>query len=144
MNLSPRLRLDGVTVAGGGTWGTKGNFVNYSEIECFDDPDTGLPDPRMTTIDTPVHELDHSLGLPDLYNAKDDRTMAGDWLVMDAGSYGAADGQRPGTNPTGLGACPRFYLGWADSVKASGYRELRSASESPDTVGPARRKSFRG
>lgn len=127
-------RVDGVTVAGGGTWGTKGNFINYSEIECSNDPDTGLPDPQMTTIGTAVHELGHSLGLPDLYNTAEDRTMAGIWSVMDTGPYGAADGHRAGTDPTGLDAWSRSYLGWSDPVKASGHRELGTASRSPDIV----------
>lgn len=77
---------------------------------------SGFRPGQVTEIGVYCHEFGHALGLPDLYDASvlggTSNVGPGNWSLMSTGAYGG-DNHSPET-PTGMGAWPMLYLGWAN------------------------------
>ena len=56
-----------------------------------------------------VHEFGHNLGLPDLYNTNNGKTILGPWELMDKGLW---NGDPPGASPAHMSAWPKIQLGF--------------------------------
>jgi len=56
-----------------------------------------------------VHEFGHNLGLPDLYNTSNGRTILGPWELMDKGLW---NGDPAGSSPAHMSAWPKLQLGF--------------------------------
>jgi len=55
------------------------------------------------------HEFGHNLGLPDLYNTSNGRTILGPWELMDKGLW---NGDPAGSSPAHMSAWPKLQLGF--------------------------------
>ena len=55
------------------------------------------------------HEFGHQLGLPDLYNTINGKTILGPWELMDKGLW---NGDPPGSSPAHMGAWDKLQLGF--------------------------------
>ena len=55
------------------------------------------------------HEFGHNLGLPDLYNTSNGRTIMGPWELMDKGLW---NGDPAGSSPAHMSAWPKLQLGF--------------------------------
>ncbi len=55
------------------------------------------------------HEFGHQLGLPDLYNTLNGKTIMGPWELMDKGLW---NGEPPGSSPAEMGAWDKLQLGF--------------------------------
>ena len=60
------------------------------------------------------HEFGHQLGLPDLYNINNGRTILGPWELMDKGLW---NGDPPGISPAHMGAWDKIQLGFISGSK---------------------------
>jgi M6 family metalloprotease-like protein len=82
-----------------------------------------------------AHELGHTMGLPDLYDARgsifpqDRRWVAGCWDLMGAGAWGCGDGSAFATanRPVHPGAWSKEQMGWLNAT---------------DVIGPVRDREF--
>jgi M6 family metalloprotease-like protein len=54
-------------------------------------------------------EFGHNLGLPDLYNTNNHKTILGPWELMDKGSF---NGNPPGSSPAHMSAWDKIQLGF--------------------------------
>lgn len=73
-------------------------------------------------IGTYCHEFGHALGLPDLYDTRDQGNYTvGDWDIMCSGSY-----NNNGSTPPSYTAFERFMMGWLEpeQIFSSGLRML--------------------
>ncbi len=70
---------------------------------------------QLMTIGTFCHEFGHVLGLPDLYDTRDDPAASegiGEWDVMGSGSFNHALGESLGMRPAHMSAWSKQTLGW--------------------------------
>ena len=65
-----------------------------------------------------AHEGFHTLGGPDIYDYDYDATVAGEWDLMDNGSY---NGVKSGTNPSHMGAPLKFDIELANAADSYGW-----------------------
>jgi len=65
-----------------------------------------------------AHEGFHTLGGPDLYDYDYDATVAGEWDLMDNGSY---NGLKSGTNPSHMGAPLKFDIELTNASDSYGW-----------------------
>ncbi len=65
-----------------------------------------------------AHEGFHTLGGPDVYDYDYDATVAGEWDLMDNGSY---NGVKSGTNPSHMGAPLKFDIELANATDSYGW-----------------------
>ena len=72
---------------------------------------------EMDGIGTACHEFSHCLGIPDMYNTKDQNASfgMGFWDVMDSGSY--IDDSR---TPAGYTSYERWFSGWLQPTELKG------------------------
>lgn len=69
-------------------------------------------------------EFGHNLGLPDLYNTNNHKTILGPWELMDKGSF---NGNPPGSSPAHMTAWPKIQLGFINgSMLATAYPTVTS------------------
>ena len=61
-----------------------------------------------------VHEFGHNLGLPDLYNTSNGRTILGPWELMDKGLW---NGDPAGSSPAHMSAWPKLQLGFISGAQ---------------------------
>lgn len=61
-----------------------------------------------------THEFGHQLGLPDLYNTNNGRTILGPWSLMDKGLW---NGDPPGASPAHMEAWSKIQLGFISGSK---------------------------
>ncbi len=115
-------------------------YVLLGERQCYRWYEPGIFE-HPVTVGTPVHEMGHVLGLPDLYDTDDsDGTSAGvgNWSVMGHGSYNrSSPSAAASTKPAMLDAFSRYYEGWITPPEARGTANdlnVRPASESSDAV----------
>jgi M6 family metalloprotease-like protein len=66
---------------------------------------------HTATIGTPVHEIGHDFGLPELYDPDRSTFGVGKWSVMGSGSWNTG-GLYPGDTPAHFDAWSKWYLGW--------------------------------
>ena len=69
--------------------------------------------PELGEIGIFAHELCHLLGLPDLYNTEDGKSVVGDYCLMDMGAWGGPQGIE-GRVPSHLSAPMKYFLGWLE------------------------------
>ncbi len=65
-----------------------------------------------------AHEAFHTLGAPDLYDYDYDANVAGEWDLMDGGSF---NGAKAGTHPSHMGAPLKFDIELAGSESSYGW-----------------------
>ncbi len=65
-----------------------------------------------------AHEAFHTLGAPDLYDYDYDANVAGEWDLMDGGSF---NGAKSGTHPSHMGAPLKFDIELAGSESSYGW-----------------------
>lgn len=100
--------------------------------------DTATVNPEDPNFDIPVgvicHEFGHDLGLPDLYDTdlgtgNGYGAVAGDWCLMDGGSYNTYGGN---PCPAHLSAWCKYRLGWTSPVDVNpgnqGYFNINETS----------------
>ena len=82
-------------------------------------------------IGTYCHEFGHALGLPDLYDTKQDRYTVGTWDVMCSGCY-----NNSGSTPPTYTAFERFMMGWLTprQVTAPGMQTLPPIETSNEAI----------
>jgi M6 family metalloprotease-like protein len=69
-------------------------------------------------------EFGHNLGLPDLYNTNNGKTILGPWELMDKGSF---NGNPPGSSPAHMIAWDKIQLGFINgSMLATAYPGVTS------------------
>jgi M6 family metalloprotease-like protein len=122
--------VDGVTVGG---VRTDGGYNQFGERHCTtDDPS----DDHMATIGIMVHEMGHDLNLPDLYDTDGGSIGIGEWSVMAAGSWTAANSTDPaGSSPVHMDAFSKWYEGWLTPTQIHGNQgdvELTEMSSAAD------------
>jgi M6 family metalloprotease-like protein len=90
-------------------------------------------------IGTPVHELGHVLGLPDLYDLFGEGMGLGPYSIMAHGNWSKAPGDpAPGHTPTPFDAWSLIQLGFINPivVEASDWQgQVRSANQNGSTTG---------
>jgi len=75
---------------------------------------------NVMSIGVSVHELGHTLGLPDLYDYTRASQGVGPHCMMAAGTWGRAEGDRvPGQTPTSLSAWHKIALGYVVPTEVS-------------------------
>lgn len=85
-------------------------------------------------IGVTVHELGHSLGLPDLYDTSGLSSGIGPFCVMSSGSWGAKAGENSGDTPVHLSAWAKIELGFLapEVIQSDEYKEVNLANISSD------------
>ncbi|MDY6786767.1 MAG: immune inhibitor A, partial [candidate division WOR-3 bacterium] len=130
------------------------NPVNAGELTEQDitrDPslDTMYVRSRTMGIGVHAHESFHAFGAPDLYDYGYESTTAGDWSLMDGGSW-TSDGVQPASRPAHPGAMLQydipgapesqtdgfFSTGWAQSISTNGRYPVVGLGHGPTYGGP--------
>jgi len=101
----PAPTLDGKIVASSAG---KGNYTQQGEWHCS----TGDNPGHMATIGQFVHELGHTLWLPDEYDTDGSSAGIGNWGVMGGGSWNTCSGGYSGNCPSHPTAWDKWYLSW--------------------------------
>lgn len=108
------VSVDGKTVPRGHTYSINPEFepaLNW-----------GVSPPAVTDkwfgVGVYAHEGFHTLGGPDLYDYDYDATVAGEWDLMDNGSY---NGVKSGTNPSHMGTPLKFDIELLNAADSYGW-----------------------
>ena len=137
------------------SWGVRIlNPVNAGELTEQDitrDPslDTMYVRSRTMGIGVHAHESFHAFGAPDLYDYGYTSTTAGDWSLMDGGSW-TSDGVQPASRPAHPGGMLQydipgapesqsdgfFQTGWAQSISTNGRYPVVGLGHGPSYGGP--------
>ena len=81
---------------------------------------------HSATLGIMVHELGHTLGLPDFYDTSGQTNGIGVWGLMAGGSWGMSySDSYLGQTPVPLSIFSKWYLGWANSAYLSPTQNTR-------------------
>ena len=109
----PAPILDGKSV---GSSAGKGKYTQQGEWHCNAGDNPG----HMAPIGGFVHELGHSLWLPDEYDTDHSSEGIGDWGLMGGGSWNTCSGGYPGNCPSHPTAWDKWYLTWLTPTQITG------------------------
>jgi|GEM_PF-4367300 len=82
------------------------------------------------------HEMGHDLGLFDIYDTHNGKSVLGSWSLMDRGAWNATLPLEPGSTPSFPSAYERIALGWIKPTIISSFRDelyLKCASSTQNT-----------
>ncbi|MEW6757697.1 MAG: M6 family metalloprotease domain-containing protein [Acidobacteriota bacterium] len=113
-NIDTAVTVDGKSVPRGHTYSINPEFEPALN--------RGVSPPAVTDkwfgVGVYAHEGFHTLGGPDLYDYDYDATVAGEWDLMDNGSY---NGVKSGTNPSHVGTPLKFDIELQDAADSFGW-----------------------
>jgi M6 family metalloprotease-like protein len=98
----------------------RGNYTQQAEWHCSTSDNPG----HMATIGQFVHELGHTLWLPDEYDTDGSSAGIGNWGVMGGGSWNTCSGGYPGNCPSHPTAWDKWYLSWLTPTQITGTQSV--------------------
>ena len=107
------LKLDGTSI---------GTYACGCELR-------GIKDKNLVGIGTACHEFSHCLGLPDLYDTKEQRNFGMSyWDVMDSGCY-----NDDSCTPAGYTSYERMFAGWLTPTELNSMTRIENMSPLVDS-----------